>query len=535
MTIQVTEPEPVIITASPHASVLGIRARAAWTKGIGVLIVAMLSLLVADALALRADNPFLVAGFTGAAVLTPILWFRPAVGVYILVVGAALFESFSLNFPDSLTDKVPFFKSFASLGSPIPLPFTLAETVMFLALAVIAVKRMVDRKAPLEMGPLSWGIGLYSVALVGGFIHGVATGGDVNIALWEVRAPLYLFLVYILAFTALHDRTQVQRLIWLLLIAIATKGLLGTWRFLVTLGGDLSKVPEVSTFNSLLSHEESLFLAFFLATGLLLYLFRSNGKQLKFVALFSLPVLIAFLANERRAGIMAFVIMAGVIGLFAFALIPERRKRLGTVAAVSLLLFPPYAMAFGNSDGIFAQPARAVMSAFVPDPRDLSSNSYRVAETESLKQNIARNPLLGAGYGKPIVWYVPIPDLSHLFSFWAYIPHNTVLWIWLRLGFLGFIAFWFLVGRIIVQGATAARNTDTPYLRGIAVLTVATITAWIALGALDMGFADFRSTILIGALVAAMARMSPSTRRTSMPADGAAVQEERPLVIEPSR
>ena len=45
-----------------------------------------------------------------------------------------------------------------------------------------------------------------------------------------------------------------------------------------------------------------------------------------------------------------------------------------------------------------------------------------------------------------------MPDIS-FFEFWEYIPHNYVLWIWLKLGFLGFAAMLFMFGRAVQLGA----------------------------------------------------------------------------------
>ena len=45
-----------------------------------------------------------------------------------------------------------------------------------------------------------------------------------------------------------------------------------------------------------------------------------------------------------------------------------------------------------------------------------------------------------------------MPDIS-FFEFWEYIPHNNVLWIWIKIGFFGFVAMLFMFGRGVQLGA----------------------------------------------------------------------------------
>ena len=96
---------------------------------------------------------------------------------------------------------------------------------------------------------------------------------------------------------------------------------------------------------------------------------------------------------------------------------------------------------------------------------------------------------------------VPLPDLTSIFPLWAYIPHNTILWIWMRLGILGFAAFWFMVGRMLLSSTMVAGNEKDPYLKSIALLTVTLVMAWVMQGLVDMGIVDNRLNMLIGTMV----------------------------------
>ena len=48
-----------------------------------------------------------------------------------------------------------------------------------------------------------------------------------------------------------------------------------------------------------------------------------------------------------------------------------------------------------------------------------------------------------------------MPDIS-FFEWWEYFPHNSIMWIWLKMGVGGFFAMIFLVGYAIMTGVRAA-------------------------------------------------------------------------------
>lgn len=465
------------------------------------------SLAIGLSLGITYQNPSPILALSIVIVLLPFLWYRTVLGVYLLVAGAILFENFSLNFPDSLLDKVPFFQSFSSMGGPLPLPVTPAELLMVLALGIVMLKRMAVGEKPLTLGPLFWAVGVYTLMVIFGLVRGVGTGGNLEMALWEARAQVYLFFTYLLVFNLIQDRGQVRCIVWIFLVTVALKGLVGSWRYLVTLGGDLSRVREISTTNSLLAHEESIFFALFFAFILIMFLFRGDTKQRNFALLASLPVMIAFLGNQRRAGTLALLLCVLVIGLMAYALMRSRRKPIVSLALLVALALPPYVLVFGSSTSLIAGPANAIVSIYRPNDRDSSSNAYRALEAQNVKHNISLDPALGSGYGKAMVLFVPVPDLTSIFSFWDLIPHNTILWVWMRLGFLGFVSFWFLVGRTLVEASLTARKLRAPYFQGLAVFTIAAVVAWLAEGVVDMGLTDFRETILIGTLIGLISRL----------------------------
>ncbi len=446
-------------------------------------------------------NAALGGTLAGLVLVLPLLWHRPVLGVYLLLGGATVFETFILGFPDSITDRVPFFQNMSSVGGPDFLITSAAEIVMVFSLGAVILRRMSTGQRPLELGPLFWAVAPYTAMVGFGLVYGVGTGGNWEIALWEARAQIYLFMVYLLVVNTVRDPRHLGRLMWVFLAGVALKGFIGIWRFLVTLQGDLVNVAEISNTNSILSHEESYLFALFFLLALALFLFRSHRGQLWFACLTALPVAVAFLANQRRVGILALLVGIVLVTLFAYLLVKSRRRAIVAVAAVLALVLPAYIGAMWNSTGVLAEPARAVKSLVQPNERDAGSNNYRVIEAQNLKYNIYINPIIGRGYGKPIIFFVPLPFIGNLFVWWDIIPHNTVLWVWMRLGYIGFAAFWFFIGRSLIAAVLAAKQARTPYFQGLGAFTVAALSTWVMMGALDMGLVDYRETVLMGTLV----------------------------------
>jgi O-antigen ligase len=407
----------------------------------------VLSLAIGVALGAGAGAEPLIM-LVAALVAIPLVWRRPVLGAYALILSAAAIETYSMGFPDSLTDRVPLHKPFDQMG--LPLPVTATEVMLVGMLGLVVLKRIGSRLKPLEFGPLFPAIGIYTLFAIYGVVRGAGLGGEINIAVWEVRAQFYIPVMYLITYNLVTTREQTRRVMWLFLAAVAFKGLVGLVRFVVTLRGDTGQITFVSRANSLMSHEESLLFAGLMVFGILLFIFKADRPQLKLIAWALLPVALAFLANQRRAGMMAMILSLLVIAVVIYIQMPERRRTLVYVAIAAVLVLIPYIVVFRNASGIIAEPARAVLSVVRPDARDSGSNDYRVLEGDNVGQNIALDPVFGAGYGRRMVMFEQIPDLTAIFSLWAYIPHNTILWVWLRLGILGFAAFWFMVGRFMM-------------------------------------------------------------------------------------
>lgn len=429
--------------------------------------------------------------------LLPIIsWRLPVGGVVLLAGSALLFEQFPLGIADRLTELVPLFKSFSASAGLGGLYLNPVEVMISTVLLTWVVKGTVDGRLSLPRGQLAIGVAALALVVALAEVHGLLAGGVYSISLWEVRPWLYLSLMYLLASELTTRRSLLSGILWTIVITSGLKAAQAIYRYIVLRG--VLPQPE-----SLLEHEEAVFFGIFLTLVALLWLFKVRGR-LRTVATLLAPVVLAGnMVNNRRT---AWIILgAGIILalLLTWLQDPTRRRFVNITAVVLLLVGAGYLPLFWNSTGALAEPAQAVKSAIDPGQRDQSSDLYRVYENFNLGVQIRQTTPLGVGFGRELVNTIPLPDLSKGDQFILYIPHNQILYLWLRTGVPGALAFWFFIGAAVVSGCRLVRARDR-YYSLLGALTVCSLSAYLIEGWYDMGLTSFRVAIFMGCLLGSL-------------------------------
>jgi O-antigen ligase len=166
--------------------------------------------------------------------------------------------------------------------------------------------------------------------------------------------------------------------------------------------------------------------------------------------------MLLYLDAQRRAAVVALIV--GTIALSA-VLFVRNRTRFIVFVPVLVVLLTGYVGAFWSSDNQIGFPAQAIRSVIAPSSAseaDSLSDLYRYIENFDLNATIRSNPLLGLGFGRPFLQPIELPDIVSFFEFADYQPHNTILWIWIKTGLVGFIAFMYMIGVALAQGMRAA-------------------------------------------------------------------------------
>ena len=428
---------------------------------------------------------------------------------FLALAGACLFETFPLDFKDSITDRVPYFWNINTVvqiytganfhGLPVsPFEFLLIFAGLSWLLRGIFFKEMT-----FSVGTLLVPVLFYVGSVVCGLANGLATGGEFNMALFEVRAQIYLLFAYLIGVNSTRDFEKHTRLLlWTTALAIAFKGILCTYRYYVTLGGQTVAETGIG------SHEESFFFDSYVVLLLVLKLAGLEPKLRRVMLIFLPFVVIANLANMRRAATAAQAIaLIPLLVLSYVAFAKSRRFIVGlsiSLAVISAIYFP----IFWNKDGMFAQPAHAIKSQFTPDARDASSNLYRDQENENLMITMKTSPVIGYGYGKPIIIVNGMVDLTNVDPFVHYMTHNQILWVWMRVGCLGFFWFWIMMMSFIIQGCQVARDPlADDRMRALAVFAVLVIIMLLVFGLLDLQISNIRDMLFCGMWIGTVAAL----------------------------
>ena len=488
--------------ARPPADQPG-REGSTWSAGLLVAGGALIFGLAAGEL-VAAGHSMALLGLS--VVLLPVLlWKRPDLGPTVLLVSALMVEQFGYTvgaLAGAATEKIPLFHGLGSLH------INPADLLLVLLFGIYVAKR--DTRVSLNRSPLRTAM-LSLVAVVAlGVVVGATHGGQLRMAMTESRPYVYLAATYLLASLLLRTRESIRALLWGLVAGVGFKAAQGLLIFMQI--RHLSSRPD-----AVLAHEEALFFAIFLLFVLALWLFDVPGR-LRTTATALAPVVVAAdLANTRRAAWL--VLGVGLIALLivAYAALPSRRRVVFRIMIAIALASAVYLPAYWNKSGGLAQPARAIHSSISPSPRDAASDLYRIQEDANLKLNISRAGPLGMGFGVPIDYALPIEDISDIDPFIAYIPHNGVLYILMRMGVLGAVVFWTLLGLAIVAGCRLAKSRDGE-LAVIGALSVSVLLAYTFEGSTDQGFFFYRIAFVVGTLLGlaeAATRLSPRVAATA--------------------
>ena len=518
------------------AAAAAIRRRGPIPTWVLAALMSSLSVLIGLASGMLGSAGQSGALFTVVAIaLIVVIWKQPALSPLVVVLAALTVEQFPFTSgqpgatsmapptPSNFTDRLPLFHG---LGGGLHV--SPADLLLLALLTIWIFKRETAATTSVPRSALTYAVGAVVLAAIVGVAVGQAHGGQLRTALTEVRPYMYLGIAYLVA-TVFMTRLAVLRwAMWAIVLGTGFKAAQALHSFLTV----RSQIPRP---DYIVGHEEALFFSLFILLTASLWIFRVPGR-LRTTATALLPLVIAAdLVNSRRA---AWLILGGeliALTIVTMVALPARRRFMNKVLALMLVISAVYFPAYWNHSGALAGPARAVKSAVAPNTRDESSDRYRVQENANLEINIREGGVIGRGFGLPI-HYMPgtITDISSIDPLILYVPHNGVLYILMRMGLFGGIAFWSLLGAGILTGCRLVRSRN----REVAVfgaLLACTLVGYALEGYNDQGFFMYRIAFVIGALlgIGEAARRLDVLGAEAQPEPAARVVSARPQMTTP--
>jgi hypothetical protein len=303
----------------------------------------------------------------------------------------------------------------------------------------------------------------------------------------------------LLTSSLIRTQAHINRLIWAAMIGIFLCGVMGATFVISVLGFQISTVDRIA------EHTMSVRGASLIVFTIAVWIFRASLGKRYLLLLMSLPVLLSFFANQRRA---AFIGLILAVALLILLLYREQRTAFFIVAPMLALAGTVYLAAFWNASGALAQPARAIKSVIAPEQvsqRDSSSSDYRVLENINILYTVRTAPLTGVGFGQKFYIIIPMADIS-FFVWWEYITHNSIMWIWLKTGLGGFLAMLFLVGRALSVGMQTMWHSPAGNMRAIAVTAVLYLLMHFVFAYVDMSW-EAANMVYVGAMMGLINRI----------------------------
>ena len=439
-------------------------------------------------------------GALAALVTVALIVKRPIIGLYVVTACVVLIEAAPLKIP-ILSDQLYIYYWPPELAGRGERPIGLLILVI---LSIVIHQRLRRRERALQGGPLLLPFSCFLLCVAWGVIRGLASGGTFKIIVLEVRPFWYLFIAYLLAYNLVSNRRHVRFVLWLIILGAGVKSLQGLYIYLVVLHGHLEGHHEI------MAHEESFFLGAVILLFVLFFLHHRDHPQY-YTTQQLLPLMaIVVIANQRRAAYAALLAGSVVAWTLSFLVAPHGRGRLGTIMRLAVPLAVGYVLAFYRDAEFIARPARAIVSLIYPDPVDIvaiHSGLYRAIENHDVISTAMQHPILGWGFGRPFLQPVSLPDIGARDRYYLDSPHNTIFWVWMRLGAVGFAALGYLFGAIAVRGWLIAQRLRDRYLQGIAIFVVAISVMELIVAYADLQLYTHRNMLYVGLLAGVLMRL----------------------------
>ena len=458
------------------------------------LVTLAVSILVSALLLDTEGNILAAAGLVTAISILLIIFYRVDWGFYIFFFLILLFDQHNIPGFDPITFRADYFLNLkenthipafeAGVINPVELHLVLMLLAWFVAISI--------RKRTKVQHIQEWGLALiFILSLILSFVNGMKSGGILLPALWEVRALFYFGFLFFLVPQVIQTKKQLETLLWIFIAGVTVKALQGIWRF-AGLGFSFAG------FETLTNHEDPVFISILVVLLVCLIHVKGNIKQRNALIILFPVLLMGFFTGQRRAS------YAGLfLSLVAFVLLLGSKERVMFFKSLMVLLFIGviYSAVFWESESKLASPLRLIKSGIDPDTEDSRylSNLYRDFERYNLAYTIkTTDPVMGIGFGNKYKNLIPLPNI--IFPLRDYIPHNEILWLFVKSGAVGFFIFWFFFNSLIFRCSSLYTKLNDPYLKSICIIIVIAIINQMVVSYFDLQLTYYRNMIVLGTL-----------------------------------
>ncbi|MEX0721758.1 MAG: O-antigen ligase family protein [Balneolaceae bacterium] len=422
---------------------------------------------------------------------------KPSYSLSFLVLLVLLFDQYGIPDHEPFTYTIDYFRNLKEVSY---IPFfdggttNIIEIHLLLIILSLVFVLGVSKKFKYQGVPV-WGACLFFLGcFMFSFMYGLKNGGDFLVAMWEVRALFYLLLLYFITPQLIRTRQQMKGLIWVFIIGITFKAFQAIYRF-IDLGFTTGGLATLS------NHEDPVFMVtlFILLTGFMV--FKSRNRQLYMLIALLFPLLLGFYFGMRRA---AYASMMVSFAVFVILLDRKNRHNFLKVAIPCFIGLLIYSAVFWNHQGRLGRPIQMVKTGFErptieENYEDYHSNLYREKENYNLAKTIENNPVIGTGFG--VAYDQPVELFAIRYPLRDYIPHNEIIWVMVKMGTIGFFAFWFFFNSFVAKGIRIFSRLKDPYLKAVTLFIIIAVINQMVVSYFDLQLTYYRNMIYLGCLM----------------------------------
>jgi hypothetical protein len=234
-----------------------------------------------------------------------------------------------------------------------------------------------------------------------------------------------------------------------------------------------------------------------------------------------------YLLSQRRAAFVALTAGLAVVGVVLHG---TNRRAFWKVVPVVLIVGTVYCAAFWHDEtsttGFPAQAVKSVISPSNVSERNQGSDLYRIVEKQDIQATIRSSPILGIGFGHPFLRPYPLPQIAP-FLLEPYMPHNAILWIWMKAGIGGFVAMVYLFGVAMHTGGREVLRAGRGDYAATLFTAVAFVVMYCVFAYVDIAW-DPQNMVL---LALAMAQIGSAARLADVGNAQPAAPSDRKLVM----
>jgi hypothetical protein len=467
-------------------------------------LIAFVSVALALVLVATDGNPFVGVLLLGILAIAVATVYRADWGFYIFLFFVLFFDQYDIPGFPSFTTSVEYFLNLNAIGwlphieqgvvTPMELQLLFLGAVWFLT---CVLRGSFDLTAVPRKGTTV----LMYLAIIASMVRGLLGGGSFIIILWETRALFYMALMILFVPQVIKTEEQVRGVMWVAIAGISFKAFQGAWRY-ASLGFSFGQWPHI--YETLTNHEDPVFTITLWVLLLGFVLFGVRGRQRKAMMWLMIPLLLGYVAAQRRA---AYASLMATLAAFIMLLPAKQRRRFLTTVGIFAIFFGVYLGAFWEGYSRLGSVAQQFKATVTDEPgirgdKDVKSTLYRKIENYNLGQTFQRAPISGIGFGRP---YDKVMTLwGSGFALGDYVAHNQILWVFVQMGGGGACLFLLLFIYCVLRGAMVFQKMTDPYLKAVCAMCLVAVFNQIVVSYVDMQLTYYRNMVYLGVLIGLM-------------------------------